>query len=203
MSVDNACISTRASGNFKLWLVRAAAAAAATAVVVLGLAVIAHVVFASGMLAAPAPRNPFGTGSPGHAPMATSSIGGVILAAQAQFYAALTAAVHALKSDGVGLISLVTVGFLYGIFHAVGPGHGKGVIAGYVLASRSSYLHGLALSLAAAALQAVVAILLVGTLAVLLGATATTIDSAVRGIEIVSFAGVAGMGLIRSCWNFE
>lgn len=196
MSVDNAHALTRTGGALKPWLARAAVAAAATAVVGLGLALIAHVVFATGVLSGPAPRNPFGTGAPGHAPMVTSSIGGVILTVQAQFYAALAAAVHAFKNDGVGLISLVTVGFLYGIFHAAGPGHGKGVIAGYVLASKSSWRHGLALSFAAAVLQAVVAVLLVGTLAVALGATAATIDSAARGIEIVSFAAVAGMGLI-------
>ena len=196
MSVDNAYASTRTFGALKLWLARVAVAAAATALVGLGLFLIAQAVFATGMLSGPAPRNPFGTGGLGHAPMATSSINGAILAVQAQFYAVLTAAVHTFKNEGMGLISLVTVGFLYGIFHAAGPGHGKGVIAGYVLASQSSWRQGLALSFAAALLQAIVAVLLVGTLAVALGATAATIDSAARGIEVVSFAAVAGMGLI-------
>ena len=120
--------------------------------------------------------------------MATSGIGGIILTIQAHFYAALTAAVQALKAEGVGLMSLATVGFLYGIFHAAGPGHGKGVISGYIIASKGSISHGLALSLAAALLQAIVAIVVVGVFAVVLEATAATINAAARNIELVSFA---------------
>jgi ABC-type nickel/cobalt efflux system permease component RcnA len=196
MSIVSSHASAQTSGTFKLSLAKAGVAVAATAAVALVLATLAHLVFASGMLTAPAPRNPFATGAATYSPMTTSGIGGIILMVQAQFYAALTAAVQALKHDGVGLMSLVTIGFLYGIFHAAGPGHGKGVITGYVLTSRSSFLHGLTLSLAAALLQAIVAIALVGTLAMVLNASAATIDSAARDIEIVSFAGVAGMGLI-------
>jgi ABC-type nickel/cobalt efflux system permease component RcnA len=151
----------------------------ATAVVGLGLAVLGYLVFATGLVAAPAPRNPFMTGSAGFA-MATSGIGGIILTIQAHFYAALTAAVQALKADGVGLMSLATIGFLYGIFHAAGPGHGKAVISGYIIASKGSISHGLALSLAAALLQAVVAIAVVGVFAVVLEATAATINAAAR-----------------------
>jgi ABC-type nickel/cobalt efflux system permease component RcnA len=176
-------------------LARLAVAGMATAVVGLGLAVLGYLVFATGLVAAPAPRNPFATGSAGFA-MATSGIGGVILTIQAHFYAALTAAVQALKADGVGLMSLATIGFLYGIFHAAGPGHGKAVISGYIIASKGSISHGLALSLAAALLQAVVAISVVGVFAVLLEATATTINAAARNIELASFAAVAAMGAI-------
>jgi ABC-type nickel/cobalt efflux system permease component RcnA len=135
------------------------------------------------------------TGSAGFA-MATSGIGGIILTIQAHFYAALTAAVQALKADGVGLMSLATIGFLYGIFHAAGPGHGKGVISGYIIASKGSISHGLALSLAAALLQAVIAIAVVGVFAVVLQATAATINAAARNIELVSFAAVAALGAI-------
>jgi ABC-type nickel/cobalt efflux system permease component RcnA len=176
-------------------LARLAVAGMATAVVGLGLAVLGYLVFATGLVAAPAPRNPFATGSAGFA-MATSGIGGVILTIQAHFYAALTAAVQALKADGVGLMSLATIGFLYGIFHAAGPGHGKAVISGYIIASKGSISHGLALSLAAALLQAVVAISVVGVFAVLLEATATTINAAARNIELASVAAVAAMGAI-------
>jgi ABC-type nickel/cobalt efflux system permease component RcnA len=161
----------------------------------IGLAALAYLVFATGLVAAPSPRNPFATGSAGFA-MATSGLGGTVLTIQAHFYAALTAAVQALKADGVGLTSLATIGFLYGIFHAAGPGHGKGVISGYIVASKGSIAHGLALSLAAALLQAVVAIAIVGIFAFLLEATAATINAAARNIELASFAAVAGLGAI-------
>lgn len=178
-----------------LWLFRVASAVVATAVVGLGLATIAYLVFATGLLTTPAPRNPFVTGAAGYAPT-MSGVSGIILIVQAQFYGALTAAIQALKADGVGLLSLATIGFLYGIFHAAGPGHGKGVISGYIVASRGSILQGLALSLAAALLQAVVAIVVVGVFALALNASAATIDAAARHIEMASFAAVAGMGAI-------
>jgi len=195
MSVVIHEVQTRSVSLPRSLLARLAVAGMATAVVGLGLAVLGYLVFATGLVAAPAPRNPFATGSAGFA-MATSGIGGIILTIQAHFYAALTAAVQALKADGVGLMSLATVGFLYGIFHAAGPGHGKGVISGYIIASKGSISHGLALSLAAALLQAVVAITVVGVFAVVLEATAATINAAARNIELVSFAAVAALGAI-------
>ena len=177
------------------WLARLAIAAAATVVVGLGLALLGQLVFATGLVASPAPSNPFATGAGGFA-SATSGMSGVILTVQAHFYAALTAAVQTLKADGVGLMSLATVGFLYGVFHAAGPGHGKGVISGYIVASNGSISHGLALSLAAALLQAVVAIAVVGVFAIALNATAATISASARNIELASFAAVAALGAV-------
>ena len=196
MSVGSQSIDTRGAGLPPSLLARLAVGAAATAIVGLGLAVLGYLVFVTGLVAQPAPRNPFATGAGGFA-SATSGLGGIILTIQAHFYAALTAAVQTLKSDGVGLMSLATVGFLYGIFHAAGPGHGKGVISGYIIASKGSISHGLALSLAAALLQAVVAIAVVGMFAVALNATAATINAAAaRNIELASFAAVAGLGAV-------
>ena len=60
-------------------LARLAVAGMATAVVGLGLAVLGYLVFATGLVAAPSPRNPFVTGSSAGFAMATSGIGGIIL----------------------------------------------------------------------------------------------------------------------------
>ena len=193
MSITGAHIEIARSGVSKSWLARLIAGAVAVGVIGIGFAVLSYLVFATGLV--PAPRNPFSTGSATFAPM-KSGIGGFVLMVQSQFYAALTTAMQAMKADGVGLTSLATIGFLYGIFHAAGPGHGKGVIAGYITASRSSIATGLTLSLAAALLQAGVAIAVVGVFAVALKATAATIDAAVRNIELASFAAVAGMGAV-------
>ena len=195
MSVISGGVQAR---SFDLWpslLPRLVVAATATAIVGLGLAALCYLVFATGLITTPAPRNPFITGNSGFG-VATSGIGGFILTVQAHFYATLTAAVQALKDDGVGLMSLATIGFLYGIFHAAGPGHGKGVISGYIIVSKGSISHGVALSLAAALLQAVVAITVVSIFAMVLEATAATINAAVRNIELASFAAVAGLGAI-------
>jgi len=176
-------------------MARLAVAVIATIIVAAGLATLSSIVFATGLVSTPAPRNPFLTGSAAYA-IGTSGIGGIILTIQANFYAVLTATVQSLKTDHFGLLSLALVGFLYGIFHAAGPGHGKGVISGYIIASRGSISCGLALSLAAALLQAVVAIAVVGLFAIVLKSTASSINAIARNIELASFAAVAAMGLV-------
>ena len=52
--------------------------------------------------------------------------------------------------------------FLYGIFHAAGPGHGKAVISSYMVANEETWRRGVVLSFASALLQALVAVVLVG-----------------------------------------
>jgi nickel/cobalt exporter len=173
---------------------RLLAAALAVALIFAGLALVAWLV-GGGAPAPPAPKSPFGTGLREAAPTA-GGVGGMILAAQAQFYKALTGAVAAMKADGAALWSLVTIGFLYGVFHAAGPGHGKGVISAYLLASRRTLLKGLGLSAAAALLQALVAIALVAVMRLLLDATAAGTDLTTAWIERISFIVIAAFGAV-------
>jgi nickel/cobalt exporter len=91
------------------------------------------------------------------------------------------------------------ISFLYGIFHAAGPGHGKAVISSYLIANSETWRRGIALSFASAALQAATAVAIVGIAAVLLNATAKTMGNAVRVIEIVSYALIVLIGL-RLLW---
>lgn len=144
--------------------------------------------------AAPAAKNPFGTGLREAAPSATG-LGGWILAVQSQFYRSLTGALAAAKQDSGAVWGLVSIGFLYGVFHAAGPGHGKGVIAGYLLATRRTLIKGLGLSLAAALVQAGVAIALVGIAASLLHASAQGINASAGAIETASFGALVAVGL--------
>jgi nickel/cobalt transporter (NicO) family protein len=140
------------------------------------------------------PRSPFGIGVREAAPSA-GGLGGYILAVQAQFYRSLQAAVAALKADGAALGSLVALGFAYGVFHAAGPGHGKAVIAAYLVSSERALAKGLGMSLAAALLQAIVAVALVGTVAAMVRATAATMSQVTQAVEVASFAVVAALGL--------
>jgi ABC-type nickel/cobalt efflux system permease component RcnA len=126
---------------------------------------------------------------------AAGGLSGLILAWQGGFYRALQGAVLALKGSGDALWSLLGLGFAYGMFHAAGPGHGKAVIAGYLVASERALLKGFALSLAAALLQALVAVALVGAVAVALKGTAATMGRVTNGVELASFAAVAALGL--------
>ena len=169
-------------------------AAVAVGLVLAGLALLAWLVGAAAT-APPPPKSPFGTGLREAAP-AAGGIGGIILSVQAQFYKALTDAVAALKADGAAVWSLVVIGFVYGVFHAAGPGHGKGVISAYLLASRRTLVKGLGLSAAAALLQALVAIALVAVMRLVLNATAAGTDLTAAWIERISFMVIAGFGAI-------
>jgi len=144
--------------------------------------------------AAPPARNPFGMGLREAAP--TGQLGAAIIEAQSRFYTSLQQNVVALKSDGAALWTLILVGFAYGIFHAAGPGHGKGVIAAYLVADGRALAKGFALSLAAALVQALVAILIVSLLALLFQATAATMTRVATTVEWVSFGAVALLGLL-------
>jgi nickel/cobalt exporter len=124
---------------------------------------------------------------------------GWILHQQADFYRMLSGAIRAAKADGSAAWTLLGISFLYGIFHAAGPGHGKAVISSYMVANDETWKRGVALSFASAILQAFTAIAVVGILAVLLGATAKVMGDTVRIIEIVSYALIVLIGL-RLLW---
>ena len=48
----------------------------------------------------------------------------------------MSAHLKALSGDATAIWGLVGVGFVYGVVHAAGPGHGKAVIASYMMAKR-------------------------------------------------------------------
>jgi nickel/cobalt exporter len=107
--------------------------------------------------------------------------------------------IRAAKADGSAVWSLLGVSFLYGVFHAAGPGHGKAVISSYVIANEETWRRGVVLSFASALLQALVAVVFVGIAAALLRATAPTMRSAIDVIEIVSYGLIIAIGL-RLLW---
>jgi nickel/cobalt exporter len=140
---------------------------------------------------------PFGMG--GAAPPQLGPIAGWILAKQAEFYLMLSHTIRAAKADGSAAYTLLGISFVYGVFHAAGPGHGKAVISSYMVANNETWRRGVALSFAAAILQALTAIAIVGIAAVLLGATAKVMGDTVRIIEEVSYGLIVLIGL-RLLW---
>jgi nickel/cobalt transporter (NicO) family protein len=141
---------------------------------------------------------PFGVprGTP---PSEVGGFAGWILAKQAEFYRMLSGLIRAAKADGSAAYMLLGVSFLYGVFHAAGPGHGKAVISSYLVANNETWWRGIVLSFASALLQAFTAIAIVGIAAALLGATAKAMGNTIRVIEIVSYALIMLIGL-RLLW---
>jgi ABC-type nickel/cobalt efflux system permease component RcnA len=173
---------------------RLAVMMAALAIVALGFAVVGWWLSAGAAPPPPPTRSPFGVGARAAAPAATG-FGGFILSWQASFYRELTGAMRALRESNSAFPLLAWLGFAYGVFHAAGPGHGKAVISAYIMADdRSAATRAFSLSLAAAAVQAGVAIAIVAMAVYGLGATAAGINQATRQIELASFALILGLG---------
>jgi ABC-type nickel/cobalt efflux system permease component RcnA/ABC-type uncharacterized transport system substrate-binding protein len=116
-----------------------------------------------------------------------------LIALQAAFNRDVVAALRGLK-DGGGFWWLGGISFLYGIVHAAGPGHGKIVISSYLVAGRGNVRQGIFLSFLAALAQALVAIGIIGVMAVLLNMTSTRITATAGILETASFAAIAGLG---------
>ena len=124
---------------------------------------------------------------------------GWVLAKQAEFYRMLSGLIRAAKADGSATYTLLGISFLYGIFHAAGPGHGKAVISSYLVANDETWRRGIVLSFASALLQAFTAIAVVAIAAALLGATAKVMGNTVRVIEIAGYSLIIVIGL-RLVW---
>jgi nickel/cobalt transporter (NicO) family protein len=142
------------------------------------------------------PATPFGgpPPEPGFTMPRTGFLGWVAQQ-QATFYAALTGALGRLKTDNNAFWVLGTLSFLYGIFHAAGPGHGKVVISSYVLANERQLRRGVLLSFLSSMLQSIVAIVFIGIAAAGLAMTSAAMGDAANWIGIVSYALVALLGL--------
>jgi len=114
---------------------------------------------------------------------------------QRAFYGAMTKSLDALRTDWTAFWVLGGLSFLYGIFHAAGPGHGKVVISSYVLANERQLRRGIALSAVSALLQSVVAVVFVLILAGVLRLTSTAMGDAAHWVGVLSYALVALLGV--------
>ena len=129
---------------------------------------------------------------------------------QMQFHRELGSLLRASTSLQPGVItSLIVTSFAYGVFHAAGPGHGKMVVATYLATQPSRLKQAVRLSVAAALLQGVVAILLIGVAGWLFDMTARQAQGLGVWLDRSSFLLVALMGLFltqragRQLWQLR
>jgi len=113
---------------------------------------------------------------------------------QADFHRSITEILVSMRKHGTHFWSLVWICFLYGVFHAVGPGHGKVVISSYMLANEVVARRGIYLSFAASIMQGVTAILAISVFMLALRGIIKSADLA-YGLEIASYIGVMAVGL--------
>jgi nickel/cobalt transporter (NicO) family protein len=125
---------------------------------------------------------------------AESGVTGWIMAEQSWLTHLIAAKVHELHGQSSAAWGLVALGLAYGVVHAAGPGHGKAVLASYMLANETSLRRGAVMSLMAALLQALIAIALVGAAGFLFRATASEMNHAADRIVLASYCSVAAIG---------
>ena len=116
---------------------------------------------------------------------------------QQNFYSSISSALRGVNGEQPlsAALTLLLISFAYGVFHAAGPGHGKAVISGWVLATESQLRRGILLALLSAMLQASVAVFIVSSVLLLFAGAATTARSAANVFEAASYLMIAGVGL--------
>lgn len=115
---------------------------------------------------------------------------------QGQLHHQLADALRALR-DGSTLHAALVLGglsLLYGVVHAVGPGHGKAVVSSYLVADGRTIRSGIALAFAAALAQAMTAVLIVLIGWFGLGLAGFQLTQVAAQAESASFALVGGLG---------
>lgn len=116
---------------------------------------------------------------------------------QQAFHRELASALR-LVQEGGGLAAwgLITVSFLYGVFHAAGPGHGKAIIGTYVATHESHFKRAVALSFAAALAQGVTAVVVVLGVMFVIEGTSRQAQEMAQIMEQAGFLMIAGVGLV-------
>lgn len=100
------------------------------------------------------------------------------------------------QHDLLLLFPLLVISFIYGIFHAIGPGHGKSIISSWIIAQQRSLRTVLFVSGFAAASHALSAALIVGGTYVLLGRFAAVSTQKLNFyLQIAAAILVIGIGL--------
>ena len=141
-------------------------------------------------------HRPFAVGGGEGGGGAEGGVTGWIMAEQSQITHLIAAKVHALQGNPSAAWGLVGLGLAYGVVHAAGPGHGKAILASYMMANERSLKLGAVMALMAALLQALVAIGLVGAAGFVFNATASEMNRAADWLALASYCGITGIGLM-------
>ncbi len=109
----------------------------------------------------------------------------------------LTARAGTLESGASpGIVATILgLAFLYGVFHAVGPGHGKFVIAAYLATHKERLQRGVGMAAIMAGAQALSAIAIVSVVALVLRAASGVVLESVNVLEAASYGLIIVIGL--------
>ena len=147
--------------------------------------------------------------APLHAPGLVGAFFSWVVDTQQKMQRELAGGVKRLKTGNpfIAAVGLAGLSFLYGVVHALGPGHGKTVISSYVVANEETVRRGVMISFVAAAIQAMTAVAVIGVFAIALNASGLTIKAWSLQLESASYALIALVGLwllinqLRGLWR--
>jgi nickel/cobalt transporter (NicO) family protein len=124
---------------------------------------------------------------------------------QQNFYGRMSNAIRQLKtgSKSAAAWTLLSISFLYGVFHAAGPGHGKAVVTGWVLATENELKRGIFIAFLSALIQAMTAIVIVSVLLAFVSGASAMARNVAGFLESASYLMIAAMGLylVWNGWN--
>jgi ABC-type nickel/cobalt efflux system permease component RcnA len=125
---------------------------------------------------------------------------GRVNTAQRQLNQALSRELRRLRQGEVAgaALGVAWIAFLYGVLHAVGPGHGKLVVSSLFLARDARLATAIAVSGAVSLLQTLTAVALVSVVALLLGRGGFDVLRDSRRAELISYGliTVIGVGML-------
>jgi nickel/cobalt exporter len=123
---------------------------------------------------------------------------GLVIAAQGYFMREIDRQLLAIR-DGHGLpviLGGLLIAFLYGVFHALGPGHGKTVIVGYFLGRGGSVGRGLAMAGWISFSHVVGAIVIVGVAHFIFAHSLLTPVEENWWLRLTSYGAILAIGLV-------
>jgi ABC-type nickel/cobalt efflux system permease component RcnA len=151
-------------------------------------------------VAAPGWADPFHAAPPAAAHESAGGFVAWLAERQHELNEAIADAFHAVETDHshAALALILGLAFLYGVLHAIGPGHGKSIVASYFVAHHARWTSGILMGGAISLIQGVSAIVLVGVLAVVLQAKQIEVLNRGTAVEFVSYGLIAAIGV----WMF-
>ena len=102
---------------------------------------------------------------------------------------------HIQQHSAAAGITLITASFLYGVIHALGPGHGKFIIASYLSTHESRLKQSIKLSVFSSLTQGIVAVVATSVVLIVLNLSSRYFKLSQLWLERGAFLLLAGLGL--------
>jgi nickel/cobalt exporter len=114
---------------------------------------------------------------------------------QKKIMSQLSDLLYTAKHSHSAMLVLLEVSFFYGIFHSLGPGHGKVVVSTYLATHQTKIKAGLLITIISAFVQALTAIILVSLFLFIFRATMHQLNNTMTQFFHASYVGVSLLGL--------